>query len=47
MPRLADALQEATGQGPCPDAAYPHETVRVRQHARLVRPIATRQLSAR
>lgn len=29
LPRLVDELQERTGQGPCLDAAYRHETVRV------------------
>ncbi len=29
LPRLVDELQEQTGQGPCLDAAYRHETVRV------------------
>ncbi|MGJ7440982.1 GAF and ANTAR domain-containing protein [Aquipuribacter sp. MA13-6] len=29
LPRAVDALQEETGQGPCVDAAYRHETVRV------------------
>lgn len=29
LPRTVDALQEETGQGPCLDAAYRHETVRV------------------
>ncbi len=29
LPRTVDALQEETGQGPCLDAAYQHETVRV------------------
>ncbi|MFN3867030.1 MAG: GAF and ANTAR domain-containing protein [Demequina sp.] len=29
LPRVIDALQEETGQGPCVDAAYQQETVRV------------------
>ena len=29
LPAVVDALQESTGQGPCLDAAYIHETVRV------------------
>jgi transcriptional regulator with GAF, ATPase, and Fis domain len=29
LPRLVDALQEQTGQGPCLDAVYEQETVRV------------------
>jgi len=29
LPRIVDALQEGLGQGPCLDAAYEHETVRV------------------
>ncbi|MBM9475575.1 GAF and ANTAR domain-containing protein [Nakamurella flavida] len=29
LPAVIDALQESTGQGPCLDAAYAHETVRV------------------
>lgn len=29
LPKIVDALQESTGQGPCLDAAYLHETVRV------------------
>ncbi len=29
LPRAVDALQEETGQGPCLDAAYENETVRV------------------
>ena len=29
LPRVVDKLQESTGQGPCLDAAYQHETVRV------------------
>lgn len=29
LPRVVDALQEELGQGPCLDAAYEHETVRV------------------
>ena len=29
LPRTVDALQESLGQGPCLDAAYEHETVRV------------------
>lgn len=29
LPRVVDALQERTGQGPCLDAAYKHRTVRV------------------
>lgn len=29
LPRAVDALQEETGQGPCVDAAYQQETVRV------------------
>lgn len=29
LPRVVDALQERVGQGPCLDAAYEHETVRV------------------
>ena len=29
LPRLIDALQEELNQGPCLDAAYNHETVRV------------------
>ena len=29
LPAVIDALQESTGQGPCLDAAYIHETVRV------------------
>ncbi len=29
LPAAVDALQESTGQGPCLDAAYVHETVRV------------------
>lgn len=29
LPRIVDALQERVGQGPCLDAAYEHETVRV------------------
>lgn len=29
LPRVVDALQEETGQGPCLDAAYQQETVRV------------------
>ncbi len=29
LPRMVDALQEQTGQGPCLDAAYHQETVRV------------------
>lgn len=29
LPRVVDALQEKLGQGPCLDAAYEHETVRV------------------
>lgn len=29
LPRLVDAIQEETGQGPCLDAAYEQQTVRV------------------
>lgn len=29
LPRVVDALQEETGQGPCLDEAYEQETVRV------------------
>ncbi len=29
LPAVVDSLQESTGQGPCLDAAYVHETVRV------------------
>lgn len=29
LPAVVDGLQESTGQGPCLDAAYIHETVRV------------------
>lgn len=29
LPAVVDRLQESTGQGPCLDAAYEHETVRV------------------
>ncbi len=29
LPRVVDRLQEGLGQGPCLDAAYQHETVRV------------------
>jgi hypothetical protein len=29
LPRTVDALQEGLGEGPCLDAAYEHETVRV------------------
>jgi len=29
LARVVDALQEQTGQGPCLDAAYQHQTVRV------------------
>ena len=29
LPRAVDALQEGLGEGPCLDAAYEHETVRV------------------
>lgn len=34
LPRTVDALQEETGQGPCLDAAYENETVRVPDMAR-------------
>lgn len=37
LPVAVDALQQSTGQGPCLDAAYVHETVRVPDMSRETR----------
>ncbi|MDP3712577.1 MAG: GAF and ANTAR domain-containing protein [Mycobacteriales bacterium] len=48
LPRIVDALQAETGQGPCLDAAYKHVTVRVEDMATETRwPLfATRAVEA-